>query len=139
MLNNQVGFRITVNKMFGNIPPIECYPAKINQLLVNLLKNAVQAIEHEGEITIRYYRKDDKRIGLEISDDGVGIPQDLQEQVFEPFCTTKDTNPGRGLAIVKSIVQEHHGSIKLDSKPGKGTKVKIFLPVNQTAHPELEL
>lgn len=139
LLNNQIGFRITINKMFGNIPPIECYPAKINQLLVNLLMNAVQAIEHEGEITIRYYRKDDKRIGLEISDDGVGIPQDLQEQVFEPFFTTKDTNPGLGLAIVKSIVQEHHGSIKLDSKPGKGTKVKIFLPVNQTAHPELEV
>ena len=139
LLNNQIGFRITINKMFGNIPPIECYPAKINQLLVNLLMNAVQAIEHEGEITIRYYRKDDKRIGLEILDDGVGIPQDLHEQVFEPFFTTKDTNPGLGLAIVKSIVQEHHGSIKLDSKPGKGTKVKIFLPVNQTAHPELEL
>lgn len=136
LLSSQIGFHITINKMFGNIPAIECYPAKINQMLVNILLNAIQAIEQVGEITIRYYRKDDKRIGLEISDNGVGIPSNDIDRVFEPFYTTKDTNPGLGLAIVKSIVQEHNGSIKLESKSGKGTTVKIFLPVFQTTGPE---
>ncbi|MEQ8470010.1 MAG: ATP-binding protein [Marinoscillum sp.] len=138
LLSSEIGFRIIINKMFGNIPPIECYPAKVNQLLVNILLNAIQSISERGEITIRYYRKDDQRVGIEISDDGVGIPEDLKEKVFEPFFTTKDLNPGLGLTIAKSIVQEHHGSIEIKSVVGKGTKVIIMLPVSQTFHPELE-
>ncbi|WP_258099543.1 sensor histidine kinase [Marinoscillum pacificum] len=138
LLNNEIGFRIIVNKMFGNIPPIECYPAKINQMLVNILINSIQAIKDRGEITIRYYRKDDQRIAIEISDDGEGVSSDLNEKVFEPFFTTKDSNPGLGLTIAKSIVQEHKGSISFISKPGLGTKVKIYLPVSQTYHPELD-
>ncbi len=138
LLNNEIGFRIIINKMFGNIPPIECYPAKINQMLVNILLNSIQSIKDRGEITIRYYRKDDQRIALEISDDGEGVPTHLHEKVFEPFFTTKDSNPGLGLTIAKSIVQEHKGTIVFISKPGLGTKVKIQLPVSQTYHPELE-
>lgn len=138
LLNNEIGFRIIINKMFGNIPPIECYPAKINQMLVNILLNAIQAIKNRGEITVRYYRKDDQFIAIEISDDGEGVNSHLHEKVFEPFFTTKDSNPGLGLTIAKSIVQEHKGSINFISKPGLGTKVKILLPVSQTYHPELE-
>ncbi|HCX22172.1 MAG TPA: hypothetical protein DHN29_09675, partial [Cytophagales bacterium] len=138
LLGNEIGFRIVINRMFGNIPPIECYPAKINQMMVNILLNAIQAITESGEITIRYYRKDDQNIAIEISDDGEGIASDLHEKVFEPFFTTKDSNPGLGLTIAKSIVQEHNGTISFISKPGVGSKVKISLPVSQTYHPELE-
>lgn len=138
LLSSEIGFRIIVNRMFGNIPPIECYPAKVNQLLVGILLNAIQSISERGEITIRYYRKGDQNVAIEISDDGVGIPEELKEKVFEPFFTTKDSNPGLGLTIAKSIVQEHHGSIEIRSTVGKGTKVIIMLPVSQTFHPELE-
>ncbi len=137
LLNNEIGFRIIVNKMFANIPQIECYPAKINQMMVNILLNSVQAIKGSGEITIRFYRKDDEHIAIEVSDDGQGMPTYLHDQVFEPFFTTKDSNPGLGLTIAKSIVMEHKGTITFISKAGIGTNVKICLPVNQTYHPEL--
>lgn len=139
LLNNQIGFRITINKFFGNVPRLECYPAKINQMLVNLMLNAIQAIEDEGEITIRIYRKDIKHLALEIIDTGAGVDLEDDEKVFEPFFTTKDNNPGLGLTIVKSIVQDHNGQIRFLSKRKKGTKVIVILPLQQTFHPELEL
>lgn len=138
LLNNQIGFRITINKFFGNVPRLECYPAKINQMLVNLLLNAIQAIPEEGEITIRIYRKDIKHLALEIIDTGEGIEIDDEEKVYEPFFTTKDNNPGLGLTIVKSIIQDHHGQVHFMSQKGRGTKVRVVLPLQQTFHPELE-
>jgi len=135
LLGNQIGFRITVNRMFGNVPPIECYPAKVNQIIVNLLINAIQAIENDGEITVRIFRKDTQNVCLEITDSGVGIPAENFEKVFEPFFTTKDTNSGLGLTMVESIVQEHHGRIKIRSKVNQGTKVSVWLPVTQDHHP----
>lgn len=138
LLGNQIGFHIHINKFFGNTPKIECYPAKIHQLLVNLLLNSIQAIKDEGEIGIRIYRKDDKNVALEISDNGEGIQEEYQEKIFEPFYTTKDSNPGLGLTMVKAIVQDHHGEIRFDSKKGKGSKVTVILPLQQTFHPELD-
>lgn len=138
LLNNQIGFRVTVNKMLANIPPIECYQAKINQTIVNVLLNALQAIEDTGEITIRLFRKDLDRITLEVKDNGIGLDPQLADKVFEPFFTTKDNNPGLGLTIARSIVQEHKGELTFESIPNKETKVCITLPINQTFHPELE-
>lgn len=138
LLNNQIGFRVTVNKMLANIPPVECYQAKINQTIVNVLLNALQAIEDKGEITIRLFRKDLHHISLEITDNGEGLNASDAEKVFEPFFTTKDNNPGLGLTIARSIVQEHKGEITFESTPNVATKVCITLPINQTFHPELE-
>lgn len=138
LLNNQIGFRIHVNKFYGNTPRIECYPAKIHQLLVNLLLNAIQAIRDEGEINIRIYRKDEKHIGLEISDTGEGIDEENQDKIFEPFYTTKDNNPGLGLTIARAIIQDHNGQITVRSKKNKGSRITIILPLQQTFHPELD-
>lgn len=131
LLGNQFGFHITINRMFGNVPPVECYPAKINQLIVNLLLNGIQAIQGEGQITVRIFRKDAKFVCLEIVDNGIGIKPEDFDKVFEPFFTTKESNSGLGLTISEAIVQEHHGKIKIFSKPDEGTKVAVWLPVNQ--------
>lgn len=137
LLSNQIGLHITINRMFSSIPKIECYPARINQLLVNILLNATQAIGKTGEITIRIYRRGDEHVGLEVSDNGEGASLDNPNQVFEPFFTTKDKNPGLGLTIARSIVQDHKGDVTFISKKGIGSKIKVKLPIYQTFHPEL--
>ncbi len=131
LLSNQIGFRITINRMFGSLPPVECYPAKINQLIVNLLLNSIQAIKDEGEITIRIFRKDMQYAILEINDNGVGIKPEDYGKIFEPFFTTKESNSGLGLTISEAIVQEHKGKIKVHSTVNEGTKVTVWLPFNQ--------
>lgn len=134
LLSNQIGFRITINRLFANVPQIECYPAKINQLIVNALLNAIQSIQESGEITIRIFRKDTNYVSLEITDNGKGIAPEHLDMVFEPFFTTKDSNSGLGLTMVRSIVQEHKGKIKLKSTQSKGTKLLIQFPVSQEIH-----
>ncbi len=131
LLSNQIGFRITINRMFGSLPPVECYPAKINQLIVNLLLNSIQAIKGEGEITIRIFRKDMQYAILEINDNGIGIKPEDYGKIFEPFFTTKESNSGLGLTISEAIVQEHKGKIKVHSTVNEGTKITVWLPFNQ--------
>lgn len=126
--------RINVVKEFGSIPEVECYPNQLNQVFMNLLVNAAQAIEGEGTIRIRTWREDDT-IRIAISDNGKGIPRDLQSKVFEPGFTTKKAGlgTGLGLSICLKIVQNHDGRIDLESDVGRGTTFTIVLPIKPNA------
>lgn len=123
--------KISIEKKYGELPPINCFGGKINQVLMNLLVNAIQAIEDEGKITIST-KKSNNNVLITISDTGKGIaPKDLNH-IFDPFFTTKKEQDGTGLglAITYNIIKEHKGNIFVDSTPGKGTSFKIVLPIN---------
>jgi diguanylate cyclase (GGDEF)-like protein len=101
---------------------------KMVQLLLNLVKNAFEAMEEQGRTTIRLYEHK-KNACLEIEDSGKGIASELIDKIFLPFYTSKDNGTGLGLSICHKIVQDHNGSIHVESTPGKGTKFKIQFPV----------
>lgn len=121
---------ILITRDFGELPAITCFPGQINQVFINLLSNAVEAIESEGTIGIST-RLDGGWAVIEFSDTGCGIPPDKQELVFDPGYTTKGVGVGTGLglAICYRIIEAHHGKIELTSESGKGTSVSVSLPV----------
>jgi signal transduction histidine kinase len=134
LLYHQYKNRIDIQRSFGDIPAIQCNPVQINQVFVNILINAIDAIERKGmiSITTRYLQKEDQ-VEIRIRDTGAGIPQDVLPRIFEPFFTTKDVGKGTGLglAITYSIIENHRGGIRVDSKPGEGTEFIISLPMKQ--------
>jgi len=121
-----------------HLGPVSCSPPEIQQVLLNLMRNAAQALKSEEygpplepEITIRLCREQDYAV-IEVEDNGPGMPEDVLKHIFEPFYTTKDVGQGTGLGLSVSyfIVREHHqGSIEADSKPGEGTLFRIKLPL----------
>ena len=126
-----------VEKDFGYLPPVVCHISDLNQVFLNLIVNAADAIEERtvrrdlGTIKIST-RHNGEVVRVAIEDDGVGIPEDIQERIFEPFFTTKPIGKGtgQGLAIVHTlVVGRHGGKIHIDSKPGRGTRFEITLPV----------
>jgi len=124
-----------VVRHFAELPPIECLPFQLNQVFLNLLINACQAIAVHGTVTIRTER-DGERVRIQISDDGAGIsPQDMP-RVFEPFFTTKPigTGPGLGLSVVYNIIKTHGGAIEASSAPGQGTTFSVTLPLKRPEH-----
>ena len=121
---------IEVVRHAGELPDIECAPAQINQVLLNLLSNAIQAIEHEqGRITVRTQALDGRALVL-IEDNGKGIAEEHLPRIFDPFFTTKPVGQGTGLglAIAHQIVEQHGGLIRVASKPGAGTRFLVALP-----------
>ncbi|MFT4738665.1 MAG: signal transduction histidine kinase [Cyclobacteriaceae bacterium] len=112
-----------------SIDEIECYPGLLNQVIVNLVNNAIDAIDKKGKITIKTEGGVDS-VRISVSDTGNGIEEEHIAHIFEPFFTTKEVGEGTGigLAISYSIVSEHGGSIKVKSKVGKGTTFMIELP-----------
>jgi signal transduction histidine kinase len=133
LLSGEIGNRIEIQKEYGDIPEIECYPGKLNQVIMNLLANAIQAIHGKGKITIRTFRKGD-HILISIKDSGKGMPPEVQERIFEPFYTTKELGKGAGLglSICYNIIAQHNGSITVNSSPGTGTEFITSLPVKQS-------
>jgi len=127
---NEIKYKATVKKDYGNLPYIKCYPQQLNQVFMNLLVNAPQAIEKEGEIRIRTWQEGEA-IFISISDTGCGIPEENLKKLFEPFFTTKEVGKGTGLglSITYDIVKKHGGEIIVDSTVGKGTTFTIKLPV----------
>lgn len=125
--------KIVIHKKYGDIPEIECYPGQVNQVFMNLLVNAIEAIPAEGEITIETAKKADS-VEIKFHDSGCGITIEEQNRIFEPFFTTKPVGKGTGLglAISYNVITKHNGSIKVDSAPGKGTLFTINLPVIQS-------
>ncbi len=122
--------RINVHLELGDIPEIECNISQLNQVFMNLISNAVQAIEKRGDIFIRT-SKDNNYVKIEIKDTGTGIPPEIMEKIFDPFFTTKGIGKGTGLglSIAYSIVQKHNGSIEVESKLNKGTVFIVRLPI----------
>jgi signal transduction histidine kinase len=135
LLNSTLGGRIDVQKDYGNIPYIECYAGKLNQVFMNILTNATQAIgsnksaSGKGVITIKTFEKG-PNVVVSIKDTGPGIPEELKNRIFEPFFTTKEVGEGTGLglSIVFSIIEAHKGRIEVESEKGKGTEFIITLP-----------
>jgi signal transduction histidine kinase len=133
LLQHQLKKRIHIEKHFAELPEIECYPNELNQVFMNLLVNAAQAIPDRGTITIRTSRND-QNVKVEISDSGIGIPPEHLSKIFDPGFTTKGVGVGTGLglAICYKIVQEHHGTIEVESS-NQGTTFTITLPLGNQA------
>ena len=130
LLRHQLKNRIHIVKCFGDIPEIECYPNELNQVFMNILVNAAQAIKHRGEITVKTWREGD-RVKIAISDTGVGIPPENLSKVFDPGFTTKGVGlgTGLGLSVCYKIIQDHRGTIEAESSK-QGTTFTISIPLN---------
>jgi signal transduction histidine kinase len=129
LIEKELGERIKLHKKYADIPPINCMPGHLNQVFLNMLLNAIQAIEGDGNIWISTAIKDDKVV-IKFKDDGKGIPKKSIDKIFEPFFTTKPIGMGTGLGLSISygIIQEHGGDIKVKSKKGNGTTFIISIP-----------
>ncbi len=136
LIRHQLGDRIEIVRSYGEIPRLFCYAGQIDQISLNLLINATQAIAAQGEIHLRTWFED-RHIYFSIRDTGSGIPADQLDHIFEPFFTTKDlgVGTGLGLSIVYDIVTRHHGSIEVVSKVGVGTTFTLRLPFDERALP----
>jgi two-component system NtrC family sensor kinase len=128
---NELKYKATVDKEFGDIPQVKGFPQELNQVFMNMLVNAGQAIRERGHITIKTYSENGS-VCVEISDTGCGIAPENLNRIFDPFFTTKEVGKGTGLglAICYRIVQKHGGRIKVNSEVGKGTTFIIRLPVS---------
>ncbi len=133
MVHHELKNKVVIERSFGDVPPISCYPSQLNQVFLNLLINAIQAIEDEGTITITTLQKDDHAY-IQFRDTGVGIPDEALARIFVPGYTTKDrgTSTGLGLSICHQIVRDHNGNILVESEVGKGTIFTIVLPMTVT-------
>jgi signal transduction histidine kinase len=132
IVSNQLKYKAQIVKTFADLPLIECLPSELNQVFLNILMNAGQAIKERGTITVSTGRADDK-IWIAIGDDGEGIPADVLPRIFDPFFTTKPVGSGTGLGLSISygIVAKHHGNIEVTSVPGQGSLLRIELPIEQ--------
>jgi two-component system NtrC family sensor kinase len=136
IIGNELKSKARLITEFGDIPAVTCLPQKLNQVFMNLLQNAAQAIESEGDIRVRT-SCDSDNIYVEISDNGCGIAPDHLGRIFEPFFTTRPVGKGTGLglSIAYDIVKMHGGEISVTSKIGQGTTFRVRIPL-ETAEPE---
>jgi signal transduction histidine kinase len=132
IVSNQLKYKAQIVKSFSELPLIECLPSELNQVFLNILMNAGQAITDRGIITVSTGVSGDS-VWIAIGDDGEGIPADVLPRIFDPFFTTKPVGSGTGLglAISYGIVTKHHGTIEITSDPGEGTLMRIQLPIEQ--------
>ena len=126
---NELKYKAEVIKEFGSIPEIECDIQRLDQVFMNILVNAAQAIEKQGKITIKTFTENNYVV-IKISDTGKGISREYISKIFDAFYTTKEPGKGTGLGLSISykIIQEHNGTIDVESEVGKGTTFKIKLP-----------
>jgi hypothetical protein len=137
LVRSNIPSNITVIKDFGNLPKVECQPGKINQVFMNLISNAIQAIKskevqaEEEFLTIKSWYID-QQVKISIKDSGIGMSDEVKHRIFEPFFTTKEVGEGTGLglSIVFSIIENHKGNIEVISKPNEGTEFIITLNTN---------
>jgi len=136
LLRNSMPAHIRIEKKFSAKGNIECFPGKLNQVFMNILNNAIQAIEEKKEkeveewILISTLDIPGDKIQIHIKDSGIGMTEQVKHKIFEPFFTTKSVGVGTGLgmAIVFKIIEEHHGKIEVESEPGKGAEFILTLP-----------
>ncbi len=135
IVRNELKYKCTIVKDYGELPEVYCIISQLNQVFMNLLVNAGQAIESQGTVTIRTARCGHDEVMVEISDTGKGIAPEHLTRIFDPFFTTKPVGSGTGLGLSLSygIVQRHHGRIEVDSTPGQGACFRVILPVNAAA------
>lgn len=121
---------ITIIERYGDLPPVTCAPGQINQVVLNLLTNAIQAITDSGTVTISTAREGDQAV-ITVTDTGVGMDEATLARLGEPFFTTRPVGAGigLGLAVSMSIVERHGGRLEFTSAPGKGTTARLILPI----------
>src|SRR5205823_11986017 len=124
--------RVTIQQELNGIPRVTCHPAKINQVVMNLLSNAIDACDEGGNVTVRTFR-DDQSACIQVIDTGKGIEPSIRERIFDPFFTTKPPGAGTGLGLSISygIIRDHGGRIEVDSTLGKGSTFTIKLPLQR--------
>ena len=128
--------QVKIERDYGDLPLLECAAASMNQVFLNLLMNALQAIEatgrNSGRIRVATQTHDDA-IVVEVADDGCGIPAEVVSKIFDPFFTTKPVGRGTGLglSITHGIVGEHGGRIEVESTPGAGSRFLVHLPTKR--------
>ncbi len=131
LLDQDLEGRISVVKEYGEIPLLACYPGELNQMFMNLLTNAVQAIERNGTITIRSF-VEKGNVHVQIKDTGIGVSSERIKELFDPSFTKKGHRVKAGLGLFASynIIQKHHGEIKVESEVGKGSTFTVILPMD---------
>jgi hemerythrin-like metal-binding protein len=131
---NEIKYKAKVVKEYGGIPDVECMPSQVNQVFMNMLVNAAQAIEKDGTITVRSGTSGDE-VWVEVEDSGKGISPENLNRIFDPFFTTKPVGKGTGLGLSLSygIVKKHNGRIEVKSEVGKGSTFRVWLPVKHVA------
>ncbi|MGI9233030.1 MAG: sensor histidine kinase [Woeseiaceae bacterium] len=129
---NKLKYSVNVKKDYGAVPLIHCAPSQINQIFLNLITNAADAITDIGEIVIRTW-SEDGNVCISIADTGCGIPADVLSKIRDPFFTTKEVGKGTGLglSIVEQIVGAHGGELRVESEPEQGTVVTVVLPFGE--------
>ncbi|MBI5110320.1 MAG: hemerythrin domain-containing protein [Rhodocyclales bacterium] len=129
---HELKYKVDLHRELTPLPAVQCIPAQINQVLMNLLVNAAQAIPDHGVVTLRS-GVGSAGVWIEIEDSGCGMPPEVQQRIFEPFFTTKPVGKGTGLGLSLSydIVTKHGGSFDVASTPGAGTRIRINLPLTR--------
>lgn len=136
ILNNRLKQGIEVIKEYGNLPLVECYPAQLNQVFMNILSNAIDALvsseQSSKQIVIQTAVTNADQVEVRIRDNGSGMPLEIKNKIFDPFFTTKEVGKGTGLglSICYQIVEKHQGKIEVSSETGLGTEFAIALPLH---------
>lgn len=128
---NELKYKATVIRELGELPLVTCAPAEINQVFMNLLLNAAQAIEDHGTIHVRSGRAEGG-VWFEVEDNGSGMSEEVRHHLFEPFFTTRPVGTGTGLGLSTSydiVVKKHGGRMEAFSEPGRGARFRIWLPI----------
>ena len=131
---------VTVDKRFGDIPAITCSPSQVNQVFLNLITNAAQAMPDGHGKIILTTRVEGEGVAVDVADNGGGISPEVMKHIFDPFFTTKEIGKGTGLGLSISykIVEQHGGRIKVDSKVGAGTRFTVWFPLKASQEANLE-
>ncbi|EKE04381.1 MAG: hypothetical protein ACD_20C00084G0001 [uncultured bacterium] len=131
ILYNKFKNKVNVHKEFGELPMLSCYAGQLNQVFMNILDNAIQAVPEHGDVYVRT-SFENNNIKVIIEDNGAGIDQESLSRIFDPFFTTKPVGEGTGLGLSISyrIIKTHNGTIDVESEKGKGTKFTIKIPVD---------
>ncbi len=135
ILRNELKYHCTIRREYADLPQVWCLPSMLNQVFMNLLVNAGQAIEGQGEIKVRTEQLDEDTVRVSIADTGKGIPAENLSRIFEPFYTTKPIGKGTGLGLPLAwgIVERHRGHLEVVSAPGQGTTFSVTLPIHPSA------
>ncbi|MDW7693502.1 transporter substrate-binding domain-containing protein [Flammeovirgaceae bacterium SG7u.111] len=131
LLRKQYKNKVAIEKEYGDLPRIEAFPGKLNQVFMNILSNAIQAVNEHGKIVISTEILEGNTIQIKFADNGKGMSEEIKRKMFDPFFTTKEVGVGvgLGLSICLGIIKDHDGSIEVESEEGKGTLFIISLPI----------
>jgi signal transduction histidine kinase len=134
LYGNQIRQSTTLIRQYEDLPSLYCRHNELSQVWTHLIQNALQAMQHNGVLTIGVRRVNDAAV-VSVGDTGCGIPEEIRGRIFDPFFTTRAIGEGSGLGldIARKIVEGHKGRIEVDTEVGAGTTFSVFLPLNNLA------